>query len=73
MDEGIQIRAVMLTPPDDETVGMLQIQIVPLPVGIIVPLADYIRDAALAWLTVQQITTGQITEISSALPGSKLN
>lgn len=71
--EGIHVRATVFFPPDDETVGMLQVQIVPLPAVVLQPLADFIRDATLAWLTQKRITNGQITEIPLASPGSKLN
>lgn len=33
--DGIHIRAALFTAPDDETVGMLQIQIMPLPAEIV--------------------------------------
>lgn len=71
--EGIHIHAVMFTAPDDETVGMLQIRIMPLPAEIVQPLADHIRNAALAWLTAKQITSGAITEIPLVPPGSLPN
>lgn len=52
---------------------MLQIQVMPLPSVVAQPLADFICDATLVWLTQKQITSGQITEIPLAPPGSKLN
>lgn len=73
MNEGIHVRATMFTAPDDETVGMLQIQIMPLPAEIVQPLADYLRDATLAWLTAKQIASGRITEVPIVPPGSQLN
>jgi hypothetical protein len=73
MDGGIHIRAALFTAPDDDSVATLQIQVVPLPTALAQPLADFIRDAALAWLTQKQITSGQFTEIPLLPPGSKLN
>jgi hypothetical protein len=73
MNDGIHIRAAMYTAPHDETVGMLQIQITPLPVEIITPLADHLRKVVLALLTEKQITSGEITEIPTVPPGVKLN
>lgn len=69
----IHIRAVLFTAPDDDSVGMLQVQIMPLPAEIVQPLADHIHDAALAWLTEKQITSGAVTEIPPVPAGSKLN
>ena len=73
MTEGIHVRAILFIAPDDDSVVMLQIQVMPLPSAVAQPLADFIRDATSAWLTQKQITSGQFTEIPLLPPDSKLN
>lgn len=68
-NEMINIRAVARTADGNPEIGMLELQIYPLPFTCLEEFSAHLREVAFKWLTEKEISSGEMTQVSKTSGG----